>query len=395
MSLRVVHLSFSSSGGAGTVAKRLSQIQTQRGHKSQLVSVTAGSLWENPLASPKATLLASLDSFVAKQANFEAPISIFRDFAATSPPSVILDADIIHIHWINGFLDIESIRAMSQRSKLVWTLHDMNPFTGGCHYSLGCSNYRNSCSECPAVKRVFRNSVEGVLERKDRGLKGTVIKFVSPSKWLASEAKKSSVLGQANIDVIPNPLPPLASQRLDRQSARERLGLPSAVKSVFLTSAASLSDPLKGINGVLESFRSAFGDSQEVFLLVEGRGRIAEYSNVKRLGFVDQHMHQLALSASDFLVVASIEENQPLVISEAQAAGVSLIARNSSGLPEHLDIDPRGRLFDNKRPLADVFSETTIEFVSDEERSALSGRAQEKFNPEKIAIAYENLYRSL
>lgn len=395
MSLKVVHLSFSSSGGAGTVAKRLSQIQTQRGHDSQLVSVIPGSLRQNPLASPKATVLASLDSFVAKQADFEAPISLFRDFAATSPPSAIHDADIVHIHWINGFLDFESIRAMAQQSRLVWTLHDMNPFTGGCHYSLGCSNYRNSCTECPAVKRIFRNSVEEVHKRKNQGLDGTPIKFVSPSNWLASEAKSSSLLGQADIDVIPNPLPPLASERLDRQSARERLGLPPTVKSVFLTSAASLSDPLKGISGVIDSFRGAFGDSQEVVLLVEGRGRIAEYSNVKPLGFVDQHTHQLALSASDFLVVASIEENQPLVISEAQAAGVSLIARNSSGLPEHLDIDPRGRLFDSKKPLADVLSETTTEFVSDAERSALSRRAQDKFNPEKIAIAYENLYRTL
>jgi glycosyltransferase involved in cell wall biosynthesis len=395
MSLKVVHLSFSSSGGAGTVAKRLSQIQTQRGHDSQLVSVIPGSLRQNPLASPKATVLASLDSFVAKQADFEAPISLFRDFAATSPPSAIHDADIVHIHWINGFLDFESIRAMAQQSRLVWTLHDMNPFTGGCHYSLGCSNYRNSCTECPAVKRIFRNSVKEVHKRKNQGLDGTQIKFVSPSYWLASEAKRSSILGQADIDVIPNPLPPLASERLDRQSARERLGLPPTVKSVFLTSAASLSDPLKGISGVLDSFRRAFGDSQEVCLLVEGRGRIAEYSNVKLLGFVDQDIHQLALSASDFLVVASIEENQPLVISEAQAAGVSLIARKSSGLPEHLDIDPTGRLFDSKKPLADVFSETTTEFVSDAERSALSRRAQDKFNPEKIAIAYENLYRTL
>jgi glycosyltransferase involved in cell wall biosynthesis len=392
MSLNIIHLSFSSSGGAGTVAKRLSQIQTQRGHQSRVVSLIPNSLWQNPLDDPKSSLLASFDSFVAKRANFAAPVSIFRDLAATSRSVAPLDADVVHIHWINGLVDIEAIRAMSKRSRLVWTLHDMNPFTGGCHYSLGCSNFRNSCTECPAVKRIFVRSVEKVHARKNQGLRGSKINFVSPSKWLASEARKSSLLGPTEIDVIPNPLSPIDSEKLDRSSSRKRLGLPATAKTVFLTSAASVSDPLKGVGGVLESFRNAFGASEEVFLLIEGSGKIRESSNVKHLGFVEQSMHRLVLAASDYLVMGSIEENQPLVISEAQAAGVSLIARNSSGLPEHLDIDPRGKLFENNEQLLSVLLETSAEPVSDVERDALSRRAKAKFNPERISIAYEKLY---
>ena len=45
-------------------------------------------------------------------------------------------ADIIHLHWVTHFLNYPTFFNRVQKP-IVWTLHDMNPFSGGYHYSNG------------------------------------------------------------------------------------------------------------------------------------------------------------------------------------------------------------------------------------------------------------------
>jgi hypothetical protein len=59
-------------------------------------------------------------------------------------------ADVIHLHWINqGMLSIANLRKILHSGKpIVWTMHDMWPATGICHYSQDCSNYCTECHDC-------------------------------------------------------------------------------------------------------------------------------------------------------------------------------------------------------------------------------------------------------
>ncbi len=55
-----------------------------------------------------------------------------------------LNPDIINLHWVEwGFLQIETLPKFGK--PLVWTLHDMWAFTGGCHYSQECDRYQGFC----------------------------------------------------------------------------------------------------------------------------------------------------------------------------------------------------------------------------------------------------------
>ena len=55
-----------------------------------------------------------------------------------------INPDVIHLHWINGgFLDISTIAKFNK--PVFWTLHDIWPLTGGCHYSGECNKYENEC----------------------------------------------------------------------------------------------------------------------------------------------------------------------------------------------------------------------------------------------------------
>ena len=66
----------------------------------------------------------------------------------------IKNADIVHIHWMNdSFLTPETIQKIAkQGKKIVWTLHDMWSFTGGCHYTGSCKKYMQHCGECPVLQ---------------------------------------------------------------------------------------------------------------------------------------------------------------------------------------------------------------------------------------------------
>ena len=62
-------------------------------------------------------------------------------------------ADIIHLHWINqGMLSLKNIEKILASGKpVVWTMHDMWPCTGICHYSGGCTHYEEECHHCPFI----------------------------------------------------------------------------------------------------------------------------------------------------------------------------------------------------------------------------------------------------
>ena len=59
--------------------------------------------------------------------------------------------DIIHLHWINGgFVNIKHLAKVDK--PIVWTMRDMWPMTGGCHYSMKCEKYKTGCGNCEQLK---------------------------------------------------------------------------------------------------------------------------------------------------------------------------------------------------------------------------------------------------
>ncbi|HOI79984.1 MAG TPA: glycosyltransferase, partial [Petrimonas sp.] len=70
-------------------------------------------------------------------------------------------ADIIHLHWINqGMLSISEIgEILASGKKVVWTMHDMWPFTGICHHAGPCARFHHSCGNCPYLKAPLENDL--------------------------------------------------------------------------------------------------------------------------------------------------------------------------------------------------------------------------------------------
>lgn len=126
----------------------------------------------------------------------------------------IVDADVIHLHWINkGFISLAGLEDLLKLNKrVVWTCHDMWPFTGGCYHPRGCDHFQAECGNCHYLKSPAEEDLSRrVFSAKQEIYKayGDHLQFVTPSKWLKDQALKSGALTSQlrdSIQVVPNPI---------------------------------------------------------------------------------------------------------------------------------------------------------------------------------------------
>ena len=392
MALSIAHLSFSSSGGAGTVASRLAEAQRATGHDAWVHSLISDSLWAHPWQRPRHTLAAAADHYLVKNPSYPAPVSLLRDRLGSKLPREVLGADVVHIHWPHGLVSHDVLTELSLSTRVVWTLHDMNAFTATCHYAIDCRCYLGPENPCLGVRPVFRGSATAHWKRKKAFVQEAPgISYVSPSTWLAGEAASSVILADRDITVIPNPLPPSMPAMKDVPPWPEKSSLGSG--RLFVTSASELADPLKNIASVVTAFEKAFATDHTARLVVVGRGTVtSSHPGVRAVGRLSQEELWSVLAAADYFVVASLAENQPLAVSEAQAMGVSLLARNTTGLPEHLDIDTDGALFSDVSSLTTLLQDKAGGSRPSASRKKLSLAARKKFDPTTAAARYEGVY---
>lgn len=153
------------------------------------------------------------------------------------------------------FLDYASFFKGIPPIPIVWTLHDMNQFTGGCHYTSGCTHFRDRCGRCPQLGSNSPNDSARTWKRKRQifnNLDPRRIQIVTPSAWLAKEVQSSSLLGQFPVSVIPNGLDTDTFSPLDKNLARSAFGLPVDSK-VVLFASESTSNQRKGFKFLAEA----------------------------------------------------------------------------------------------------------------------------------------------
>jgi glycosyltransferase involved in cell wall biosynthesis len=184
------------------------------------------------------------------------------------------EADIINLHWVSDFIDYQGFFPLAADTFLVWTMHDMNPFTGGCHYDLGCGRFKDSCGTCPQLGSTKENDLSrAVLQRKRKALAHLSperVRIVAGSRWLASEAQKSSVLSRFDIRTIHYGIDTRSFHPRDRTALRSALHIsPSAF--VVLFAADHVQNRRKGFSLLLEALQ-LIPAAQDIHLLSVGNG---------------------------------------------------------------------------------------------------------------------------
>ncbi len=260
-------------------------------------------------------------------------------------------ANIAHLHWVcRGLL---SIRAFAElKVPLVWTLHDMWAFTGGCHYAGDCVRYKDSCGACP---QLGSHKEEDLSRRgwrqKKKYWEGLDLTVVTPSKWLVRCACESSLLRNVRVEVIPNGLDTRVFQPKDRASARVQCGLPVDKQIILVGGIKGTSDERKGFGLIQPALAklAALGlaDKAELAVFGETAPPTPVHMGLKTtyLGhFADDSKLASLYSAADVFVAPSIQENLANTVMESLSCGTPCVAFDIGGMPDMIEHQKNGYL---------------------------------------------------
>lgn len=256
-------------------------------------------------------------------------------------------ADILHIHNLhNGYFSPLALPILSSLKPVVWTLHDMQSFTGYCVHSYTCEGWKDGCKRCS-----FPDYALG-LQRENGdfmwNLKRIIYEHadfcvVCPSQWLKSKVE-NSLLKEKRIELIYNGVDENVFLNIDTKRARAELGLPVDKKIILFVASFGMHQKAKG-SLVIPEILERLSDPDLEFVSIGNPG--LDHSDPTRLPYIDEQK-KLALyyAAADILLFPSIAENCPLVVLESMSCGTPVVAYSVGGVPELIEHKKTGYLAD-------------------------------------------------
>jgi glycosyltransferase involved in cell wall biosynthesis len=314
-----------------------------------------------------------------------------------------LNPDIINLHWIGeGFVSISQLSKFDK--PIVWSLYDMWPFTGGCHYDASCGRYTEGCGSCPELQSGIKDLSSFVIGKKLKHWKNIPITVVAPSRWLAREAKKSILFRDKRVEVIPHGTNLDLFKPIDKCLAKDILGLDKDKRYVLFGSTAGIGDIRKGyqfLKPALIRLASKYG-FDDVCLIIFGESEPIVKPN---LGFPIQYIGRLSddislavlYSAADVTVTPSMQEAFGMTASESMSCGTPVVAFAVSGPLDVIDHKLNGYLAtpydieDFSDGIAWILEKDRIQNLSLEARK----KCENNFSLTDVARQYENLYNDL
>jgi len=413
--MKILHISTSDiNGGAARAAYRLHQgLQNMRVTSQMLVQEKLSR--DKDVIAPRTRLSQGLAK--AKLTFDTLPLKIYSQrhrettfFVQWMPDRISSTAnqiapDIINLHWVSaGFMQIETLGKL--KSPLVWTLHDMSAFTGGCHCTGDCNHYKTSCGSCPQLgSKHQRDLSHWIWWRKAKAWKNLKITLISPSNWLAECASSSPLFENLPIEVIPHGLDTQKYRPITKEFARKLLNLPEDKQLILFGSLQANSDKNKGFH-LLQPALQKLSQShwqEKLELCIFGA---SQPENLPDLGFKAHYLGYFhddislsaVYSAADVTVVPSLQESFGQTASESLACGTPVVAFNATGLKDIVDHQYNGYLA-QPYEFNDLAKGITWVLENSDRHIKLSYNAREKvekeFTLELQAQRYVNLFNDI
>jgi glycosyltransferase involved in cell wall biosynthesis len=241
------------------------------------------------------------------------------------------DFDIVHLHWINGeMLSIEDIGNI--KKPIVWTFHDMWPFSGAEHVSIEQNRWINGYK----IKSFFDFSAKTWL-RKRENFKNT-IQVIAPSSWIKNCVTIAKLTKKWPVTVIPNTIDTRIWKVKNKKTLRNKLQINKDAKIIMFSALGGGNEYHKGKDLLIKALRSLKKKINfEIIIVGENYSSSLSALGIKThyLGHIDNdNFLSNIYNCTDVCVVPSRVESFSLTALEAQSCGTPVVSFNVCGLKD-------------------------------------------------------------
>lgn len=335
---------------------------------------------------------------------------------------------ILNLHWTAFAFDFPSFfSSLPKRLPIVWTLHDQNAYTGGCHFVTGCQRFETGCGSCPQILAASDNDLSRhSFQIKRAALAAREVHVVAPCRWMLNEAQKSPIFARvksfhhipygldvSQLDAATTTDATMGTRLLPtilfgaEDLRNERKGIRYAIEAINELAKIAKQLPLNlGDDPTARSIDSLGEHSKRLRLWTFGKSLPPETIAmidpsvvVKQWGYIsDRRLQGQLYRSADVFWLPSLEDNQPQTALEAMACGTAVVGFAVGGVPEAVRQDQTGVVVPAKD--AKAMAAATCDLLRDRARLARLSQAGEKmvrheFTPSRQALSYLALYRSI
>jgi glycosyltransferase involved in cell wall biosynthesis len=354
-------------GGADKLLMTAAQAMQSHGHSVRIVSLTS----LGPMGLEAQSLGIPTESLNMPRGlpDPRALVRLIRLVHSWKP-------DVVHSHMVHANLMARVLRLFIRVPALVSTIHNINE--GGRARMLA---YRLS---------------NGLVDHMTIVSEAAADRFVSDG--IVPRRLLTVIPNGVDVDLFRN-----VSSRA-RETIRESLG----PGQVFIWLAVGRFEVAKDYPNMLQAFAMVRDREPRAVLLLVGRGSLQHEAEalVREIGLGDsvrflgvRHDVPEVMSAADAYVMSSAWEGMPMVLLEAAAAGLPIVATRVGGNHEVVQEGETGFLVPPRD--AEALAKTMIRMMelSSDQRRAMGALAREhvrtEYGLERVAEQWESLYRQV
>jgi predicted O-linked N-acetylglucosamine transferase (SPINDLY family)/glycosyltransferase involved in cell wall biosynthesis len=401
--LRIVHVNlFDAKGGAARIAWQIMNSMTAQGHDVHVFAhhKTTNDPRVIPIVAPQIGWQSMLLKQQAQQGLFDLYSAALLDVIRHP---LFEQADIVHLHCINGGYFSFLLLPFLAAKPLVWTLHDPLAFTAGCYNTEDCNGWQNDwCTACPLDSQVFGQRPQRELIQLIKGSIYKIAKFtaVCPSVWLEKQAR-NSILRDHNIRTIHNGIDIDTFRPGNRLELREKLRLPVEKKIIMFAAHGGFNDQRKGGRFLIEALKKIQCPDALLLNIGTADNSVLDELPIPHIDvpFIDdQRLMADYYGAADLYVSPALAEVFGLTVCEAQSCGIPVVAFATGGIPEIVVHQQTGYLVD--RGNSDGLASGISTFLNDSDKRRLAGEAArrrmvEQFSVTRMVDDYTRLYQEI
>lgn len=262
--------------------------------------------------------------------NMYAPYNLYERFLCYNVHKILQQIpqkpDIIFIKWASNFSNAQFIARLKQKTaaKIVISLIDQAPLTGGCHYPNNCQQYTKGCMDCPMSSAIYlKHCIRRNFKYKQHYLPKDVLVWVGSTG--DEELVRNSLLFK-NHKVIKNLLTVDADLFLpvSKSIAKSLWGIDST-KKVILCGSSNIKESRKGMNYLVKALKEVKNKNFILFLIGNETLPDIECEHI-HVGYLTQEKLISAYQAADVFVCPSIADSGPLMINQSIMVGTPVVS---------------------------------------------------------------------